>query len=208
MNTIAQQCGNGVRTINNTTQGGGFLGIGIDSAIIGAFIGVLGSLLVLGVRHQIRKRRLRKAIRAEIKIMADDIYRYAETLSGKSPGSIEIPPDSLVLTVYKNNASNIGLLSEDEVREITQFYALAESVKQRLSYLSESDTPPDYALRLLQRDLILLNNQKNTTILTIENKISGVELSDGSESPIYSDVTKPDYDVVDYLDDREESDTE
>jgi len=95
--------------MNETAQSAELLGISIDSAIIGAVIGVIGSFLVLAARRQLRKRRLRKALREEVRTMAEDLYRYAETVAGKEPDAIIVPPDPVLRTVFENNASLLGL---------------------------------------------------------------------------------------------------
>lgn len=188
--------------MNHTTTSGDLLGLGIDNVtlLVGALIGVLGSLLVLGIRLQIRKRRLRKALREEIRTMATDIHRYAASVSVKDPEGIEVPPDTLVLTVYESNTSDLGLLGGSEVQEITQFYTLVQNTKQRLSALSDTSEPSVPELRLIQRDLIRLNNRKNTVISMLEDKIWWAESSEESSPEIYSDIDEPEYDPVDFLD--------
>lgn len=188
--------------MNRTTPAGDLFGLGIDNItlLVGALIGVLGSLLVLGIRLQIRKRRLRKALREEIRTMSTDIYRYAESVSAKRPEGIEAPPDTLVLTVYESNTSDLGLLRGSEVQAVTQFYTLAQNTKQRLATLSDTNEPPVHELRLVQRDLIRLNNQKNTVISMLEDNIWGAESSKESNPEIYSMIDEPEYDPVDFLD--------
>lgn len=188
--------------MNCTTPSGDLLGLGIDNVtlLVGALIGVIGSLLVLGIRLQIRKRRLRKALREEIRIMSTDIHRYAESVSVKDPEGIEIPPDTLVSTVYESNTSDLGLLRGSEVMEVTQFYTLVQNIQRRLSKLNNTDEPPVHELRLIQRDLIRLNNQKNTVLSMLEDNIRGAESSQESSPKIYSDIDEPEYGPVDFLD--------
>lgn len=185
--------------MNGTALSGELLGINIDSAIIGAVIGVIGSFLVLALRHQLRKRRLRKALRAEIRTMAEDLYRYAETVAGKEPDAIVVPPDPVLRTIFENNASELGMLSGKEVKQLTQFYGLAEAVRQRISTLSSESNPPAYELQVLRRDLIQLNNRKNSVLEALEGKILCAKSSVDENERVYSDVDAPDYDVVDYL---------
>lgn len=199
--------------MNRTTLARDMFGLGIDNItlLVGALIGVLGSLLVLGIRLQIRKRRLRKALREEIRTMSTDIHRYAESVSAKRPEGVKAPPDTLVLTVYDSNTSDLGLLSGSEVQAVTQFYTLAQNTKQRLATLSDTDEPPVYELRLVQRDLIRLNNQKNTVLSMLEDNICGAESSKKSNPEIYSTIDEPEYDLVDFLDSQirdENQDTE
>jgi hypothetical protein len=132
--------------------------------------------------------------------MSTDIYRYAESVSAKRPKGIEVPPDTLVLTVYKSNTSDLGLLRGSEVQEVTQFYTLAQNTKQRLATLSDTNEPPVHELRLVQRDLIRLNNQKNTVLSMLEDNIWGAKSSEESNPKIYSNIDVPEYDPVDFLD--------
>lgn len=192
--------------MNETAQSAELLGISIDSAIIGAFIAVIGSFLVLAARHQLRKRRLRKALREEIRTMAEDLYRYAETVAGKEPDAINVPPDPVLRTVFESNASLLGLLSEEEIQELTQFYGLTEKVRKRVSSLSSRSDPPAHELRVLQRDLIELNNRKNSVLETLESHIFCAKSSRDENERVYSDIDLPDYDVVDYLERNTEED--
>lgn len=185
--------------MNETAQSAELLGISIDSAIIGAVIGVIGSFLVLAARRQLRKRRLRKALREEVRTMAEDLYRYAETVAGKEPDAIIVPPDPVLRTVFENNASLLGLLSEEEVQELTRFYGLTEKVRKRISSLSSEPNPPAHELQVLQRDLIELNNRKNTVLETLESNILCAKSSRDENERVYSDIDPPNYDVVDYL---------
>lgn len=193
--------------MNKAAQSGEVVGISIDSAIIGAVIGFLGSFMILAVRRQLRKRRLRKALREEIRTMSEDLYRYAETVAGKEPGAIIVPPDPVLRTVFENNAAELGTLSGKEVKELTRFYGLAETVRRRISTLSSEPDQPTYELQVLQRDLIQLNNRKNSVLETLEGKILCAKSSVTEDERVYSDVAVPDYDVVDYLE-KESSETD
>lgn len=192
--------------MNKTTQSAELLGISIDSAIIGALIGVIGSFSVLAARHHLRKRRLRKALREEIRTMAADLYRYAETVAGKEADAINVPPDPVLRTVFESNASLLGLLSEKEIQELTHFYGLTEKVRKRVSTLSSMSNPPAYELQVLQRDLIELNNQKNTVLKTLESNLLCAKSSQDEDERVYSDIDLPNYDVVDYLEQTEKED--
>ncbi|WP_254767390.1 hypothetical protein [Salinilacihabitans rarus] len=136
--------------------------------------------------------------------MSEDLYRYAETIAGKEPDAIIVPPDPILRTVFENNASLLGLLSEEEVQELTQFYGLTENVRKRISTLSSQSDPPTHELKVLQRDLIQLNNQKNSVLKTLEGHILCAKSSVDEDNRIYSDIDSPDYDVVDYLEQQTE----
>ena len=74
------------------------------------------------------------------------------------------------------------------------------SYHQRLSTLSGTNDLPVHELRLIQRDLIRLNNQKNTVLSMLEDNIWRADSSEELNPEIYSDIKEPEYDPVDFLD--------
>lgn len=133
-------------------------------------------------------------------MMANDIHSFAGSVSRKEPAGVTVPPDIFILSAYEANAADIGLLSADEIREVTEFYGRLQNLKRRLANLEQSGEREELEKRLIQRDLILLNNAKNDALSEIENRLLFVPLSEGSE---YSDVELPEVDLGSLVDQDE-----
>lgn len=163
--------------------------------LLTALIGIFGSIFIFWLRIQIRKRRLRMALRAEIRTMAEDIYYNADTMASKDPTGINAPLDTLIMTVYQNNSSEIGLLSTREVNNITEFYSLLQTIKSRLNKANDDSKITIDERRLLQRDFIRLNNLKNESLANIEKKLLFVTPHYYKNQDKYSSIQVPDYDL-------------
>lgn len=180
---------------NSTVQNSnGVLGpFGIDNLVLlaTAIIGLGGSYSIYWLRLRTRRRRLRKAIRGEIKAMAPSIYEKAQIMAAEDLESeFYIPTDPTIITVFSNNSGEIGLLSDDEVEEVTNFYTKAAVVRQRIQDLNTADKPTKASILQLREELIQLNNAKNSALSKIECYLD----SDPSSGDMYQDLDEPGFD--------------
>ena len=188
---------------NSTLQNaGGVIGpFGIDNLVLlaTAIIGLTGSYVIYRLRLRTRRRRLRKALRGEIKAMAPSIYEKARIMSAEDRDSdFYLPTDPTIMTVFSNNSGEIGLLSDDEVEEITDFYSKAAVVSQRIQNLNAIEDPNKASILQLREDLVRLNNTKNVALSELERAL-GVDLTTGN---VYQDLEDPGFDYLEVLEEE------
>lgn len=188
---------------NSTLQNAdGVIGpFGIDNLVLlaTAIIGLTGSYVIYRLRLRTRRRRLRKALRGEIKAMAPSIYEKARIMSAEDRDSdFYIPTDPTIMTVFSNNSGEIGLLSDDEVEEITDFYSKAAVVSQRIQNLNAIEDPNKASILQLREDLVRLNNAKNAALSELERAL-GVDLTTGD---VYQDLEDPGFDYLEVLEEE------
>jgi hypothetical protein len=188
---------------NSTLQNaGGVIGpFGIDNLVLlaTAIIGLTGSYVIYRLRLRTRRRRLRKALRGEIKAMAPSIYEKARIMSAEDRDSdFYLPTDPTIMTVFSNNSGEIGLLSDDEVEEITDFYSKAAVVSQRIQNLNAIEDPNKASILQLREDLVRLNNTKNVALSELERAL-GVDLTTGD---VYQDLEDPGFDYLEVLEEE------
>jgi hypothetical protein len=188
---------------NSTLQNaGGVLGpFGIDNLVLlaTAVIGLTGSYVIYRLRLRTRRRRLRKALREEIKAMAPSIYEKARIMSAEDRDSdFYIPTDPAIMTVFSNNSGEIGLLSDDEVEELTDFYTKAAVVSQRIQNLNTVENPNRASILQLREDLIQLNNAKNSALSELEYSL-GVS---PTREDVYQDLEDPGFDCLEVLEEE------
>jgi len=193
-----------ITPITNTTlqNSSGVLGpFGIDNLVLlaTAIIGLSGSYAIYRLRLRTRRRRLRKALRGEIKAMAPSIYEKARIMSAEDRDSdFYIPTDPTIMTVFLNNSGEIGLLSDGEVEEVTDFYTRAAVVSQRIQNLNTVEEPNKASILQLREDLIRLNNTKNSALSELEGSL-GVSPTRGD---IYQNLEDPGFDYVEVLEEE------
>lgn len=170
----------------------------IDNLIIlvAAVIGLLGSYTIYRLRIRTRRRRLRKALRGEIKSMAPGVYEKARIMAAEDRETdFYVPPNPVTMTVFRNNSGEIGLLSDGEVEKITAMYSKAEVVRQLVEHLDDQNDPRRATVLQLRTDLIELNNSINEALAEIETAL-GVERTTG---PAYEKLDDPGFDFRDEL---------
>lgn len=161
------------------TQEVGVIGpLSIDNLIVlvAAIVGVLGSFLVYRHRLNIRKKKLRVALSSEISIMASDVFHVARILEAEKVDKntkLYIPVDPITNDIFLGNVTDLGLLKEEEVEEISEIYSRASSVRQQVSNLQSVDSPTAPDVRKLRSDIIELNNMIVDTIRTFGKNIEG-----------------------------------
>lgn len=109
-------------------------------AVLGFAATLIGSFGVWYISKRNRKKRLRKALVAELK--HQELGRIVESLETDGPvdseggqseyeveGS-ELPPaGALPTTVYQSNAGNLGELPSDEVEDVVEYYSSLKAQK-------------------------------------------------------------------------------
>lgn len=193
-----------ITPITNATlqNSGGVLGpFGVDNLVLlaTAIIGLTGSYAIYRLRLRTRRRRLRKALHGEIKAMAPSIYEKTRIMSAEDRDSnFYIPTDPTIMTVFSNNSGEIGLLSDGEVEEVTDFYTRAAVVSQRIQNLNTVEEPNKASILQLREDLIRLNNTKNSALSELECSL-GVSPTRGD---IYQNLEDPGFDYVEVLEEE------
>lgn len=97
--------------------------------LFASIIGVVGSYLLYLNRRKDRREKLKRALAFEISEM-DQLPQASDTLEGLSeapPSSrlsaSKIPPaEAFPTTVYESNTSDLGLMSDDELESVVDFY--------------------------------------------------------------------------------------
>lgn len=180
---------------NSTIQGsnGVISPFSIDNLVllVTAVIGLVGSYTIYRLRLRTRRRRLRKALRGEIKAMAPGVYEKARIMAAEDRDTdLYIPADPTIMAVFSNNSGEIGLLSDDELEEVIELYGTAAAVRQRIDNLSTMQDPNKSAVLQLRTELIQLNNTKNLALKEIECAL-GIDRTSGG---IYHDIEDPGFD--------------
>jgi hypothetical protein len=174
---------------------------GIDNLVLlgTAVIGLAGSYVIYRLRLRTRRRRLRKALRGELKAMAPSIHEKARIMAAEDRDSdFYIPTDPTISTVFSNNPEEIGLLSDDEVVKLTDFYSKAAAVSQRIQNLNAVENPNKASVLQLREELIHINNSKNIALSELENNL-GIDQTTGE---IYQDLEDPAFDYLEVLEDE------
>ena len=97
--------------------------------LFASIIGVVGSYLLYLHRRKDRRQKLKRALAFEICEM-NQLTQASNTLEGLTeppPSSrlsaSKIPPaDAFPTTVYESNTSDLGLMSDDELQSVVNFY--------------------------------------------------------------------------------------
>jgi len=111
-----------IKTLKHPAVGNLFL-------LIASVIGVAGSYALYRNKQRNSRQKLKRALAFEVNQMGK-LDQAAETLTGLSespPASrlsaSQIPPaEAFPTAVYQSNASDLGLLSEDELESVVDFY--------------------------------------------------------------------------------------
>lgn len=145
-----------------------------DGAILsGAVVGVSGSYYLYWRRRRDARDRLRAAIFAELALVGDEIYEEIRDMTVTELGTeLYVPDESpIVVTVYENNAGEIGRLSEREIEELTSFYTFASIVEPRMERMTAESDVTEIEVVLLRRRLIELFNRKNSALEALAGEL-------------------------------------
>lgn len=148
--------------------------IGAGSIVATILIGFLGSFGLYWKRRRDRRRRLRKAFLYEITGISTQSYAEA-IVDGEllRRDGYQIPETSPFSdAVYRANTSKIGLLSDEEVRDVVEFYSEAIKVEKEIKRAHGdrdsvlSNQPFITIYRLLE-----LNNKRNDLEKLLRKKL-------------------------------------
>lgn len=81
-------------------------------------------------RTQVQRRNLRVALKGELDSMIALEQLPTDSEEYEAPGY-----DMLPTTVFDANADKLGLLSGDEVKDITKFYSAAHTAKSQIEFI-------------------------------------------------------------------------
>lgn len=124
----------------------------IAYAFFGAVFGSLGTFVVGEVRDYRRRKREREDLRIALyqEIAGNDTTEYLQTGHVPNPSELSIPSQ-----IFDSNSSKIGLLSEEEIRNVVAYYSRATNLRNLLSLVNAaSETETDDEQRLKALDLI------------------------------------------------------
>lgn len=153
----------------------GWSAISVRDGVIlsGAVIGVSGSYYRYWRRRRDARDRLRAAIFAELALVGDELYEEIRDMTVTELGTeLYVPDESpIVMTVYENNAGEIGRLSEREIEELTSFYTFASIVEPRMERVIAERDVTEIEVVLLRRRLIELFNRKNSALEALAGEL-------------------------------------
>lgn len=101
-----------------------------------AIIGVVGSFLLDRYRRSKRRTHLRQALLAEMRNMVPILGPIHAQQDVVTQYPID-PSQFLVNSVYRSTAEDLGLLSDDEVEAVVDFYSTAQSIQETVGDRNE-----------------------------------------------------------------------
>lgn len=149
-----------------------FLGL-----FVPASVGVLGSFSLYRKRQRDEQRRLRDALKAELKSM-EFFYNWPDGFGSNVPEY-----DFVAKTVYERNANSLGLLSGKENQNIVEFYTRASIVQgiinkdweKRLeaeTSLHGTDTSKKTRRDGIRKQIDRLSLSRERALLTLEDELN------------------------------------
>lgn len=96
--------------------------------LIAAIIGVAGSYYIYYIKMEHQRKTLRIALLSEILSMEEMVRELAFQSDLNEMETVQ-PEIFLTNNIYDGNADKIGLLTEDEVKAIVEFYSNASKVQ-------------------------------------------------------------------------------
>ncbi|SET54469.1 hypothetical protein [Natrinema hispanicum] len=123
-------------------------GIGIGN-ILSGIIGASAVIIVAYLREYLRKRTKRRKIRSALyaEIQATNTLGAAEDMLDSASGSyFYIEHDFIPTNVYQSNLADIGLLSEDEIEKVVEYYTNALIAKEERAGCSKVENDDDASL--------------------------------------------------------------
>lgn len=155
----------------------------IGDVQVGALLGFSATLLAaFGVWYldkRNRRKRLRKALIAELEKQDERFGRIVESLEadsavGSDDNGYEVEPsdlppaDSLPTTIYESNASNLGELSSEEVEAVVNYYATLQTQKATIRAIREDEIMLTADKKDLHEDMPKLDRSRDNLISTLE----------------------------------------
>jgi hypothetical protein len=111
-------------------------GVGNLLLVVAALIGVLGSYMLYSIRLDDRRKSARRAFKKEIGTAS-----LLDTWIREADSEQDIPAQKIhPTTVYEQNVEDLGLLSDQEVDILVEFYSQLISVNDMLEYNRRLET--------------------------------------------------------------------
>lgn len=108
----------------------------ILGAIVGGVLGIVGSLSSQWYNKRVRKKRLKRALIAEIESMEYTLNKLDDRAEDENLPRAAM--DANVPTrVYESNAGQLGLFDEDTVKAVVDFYSHILRIKYAFRKLNE-----------------------------------------------------------------------
>ena len=144
--------------------------------LIASVIGVAGSYFLYIKRRRDSRRKLKRALVTELNGM-ENLQDTADTLNSLSErppsariSSSKVPPaESFSTTVYVENSTNLGLLSDDNLEGVVAFYTELNKHKQIIQGIREDPEGvpmPDH--QTLYEDFTDLPDQRTALLEQLE----------------------------------------
>lgn len=169
------------------------IGIGnILSGIIGASAVIIVAYLREYLRKRTKRRKVRNALYAEIR--STNTLRAAEDMLDSDSGYyFYIEHDFIPTNVYQSNLADIGLLSEDEIEKVVNYYTNALIAKEERAGCSKIENDDDASLEqgmsathTFKCTISYLQGARQEAMESLESQIDispDDEVSSGDETP-------------------------
>lgn len=133
----------------------------VTGLLVGALATFLARWAIVTIKTCKERTRLRRALLEEVVTMSESIDEIANLLKPMRPegNAVQIPTDVLLTTVYESNTGRLGILSDEEVKQVTKFYSQCEVVRRLLHDLSEKDEVRPGSVDLLRQNAIELQGK-------------------------------------------------
>lgn len=145
----------------------------VTGLLVGALATFLARWAIVWIKACKERTRLRKALFEEVVAMSESIDEIANLLKPMRPegDAVQIPTDVLLTTVYESNVGQLGMLSDEEVEQVTKFYSQCEVVRRLLNDLSEKDKVRPGSVDLLRQNAIELQGKMVEVRRTLSDKL-------------------------------------
>lgn len=142
--------------------------------LIAAFVGVGGNYWIYLKKRKKKREKLRQSLIAEISCMRDVVHSMKRQSDVVTMDPLD-PRSFLVDSVYQASSDDLGLLTDEEVRAVVEFYTTAISIQRVIG--DDFHTAYDQVDR---RDLL---EKLDTATLELEMKLDSEEDEFGSTAP-------------------------
>ncbi|MFB6176316.1 MAG: hypothetical protein ABEI99_04085 [Halobaculum sp.] len=145
-------------------QGSGGSPVGLE-ILLGFLGGVVTSFGVVFVRRWLRRRGLRQALLAELRLPGATIRRARnrEMDDVSEPVHTQIP-----MTVYEGRTGSLGLLGRDELEALIRYYEVAKVAREQLESLDDEEV----AERFFDETVEKLDEQRRAAIRELGGDVS------------------------------------
>lgn len=170
-------------------------GIGMGN-ILSGIIGATAVIIVAYLREYLRKRTKRRKVRSALhaEILATNTLSAAEDMLESASGSyFYIEHDFIPTDVYQSNLADLGLLSEDEIEKVVEYYSNALIAKEERAGCSKVENNDDASLEqrmsatdTLKSTISYLQDARQEALGSLESHMdfpSNDKESSGGETP-------------------------